>query len=60
MRPFGNGTLTQDVREAEERAAGHAADAVHAPLSAPTAGAPLPGPAQGRHWSPSAAPASAP
>ncbi|WP_405534230.1 rhodanese-like domain-containing protein [Streptomyces sp. NBC_00075] len=37
-----------DVREAEEWAAGHAVDAVHAPLSALTAGASLPGAAQGR------------
>nr|WP_286260424.1 rhodanese-like domain-containing protein [Streptomyces graminofaciens] len=37
-----------DVREAEEWAAGHAPVAVHAPLSALAAGAPLPGPAHGR------------
>ncbi|WP_343242807.1 rhodanese-like domain-containing protein [Streptomyces sp. SID12501] len=37
-----------DVREAEEWAAGHAIGAVHAPLSALTAGASLPGSAQGR------------
>ncbi|MFF3378854.1 rhodanese-like domain-containing protein [Streptomyces sp. NPDC002680] len=36
-----------DVREAEEWAAGHAAGAVHAPLSSLTAGASLPGAAQG-------------
>ncbi|WP_232838652.1 MBL fold metallo-hydrolase [Streptomyces geranii] len=44
-----NGTaVLLDVREAEEWAAGHAADAVHAPLSALTAGAALPGPARDR------------
>ncbi|MGW3652784.1 MBL fold metallo-hydrolase [Streptomyces sp. NPDC000878] len=37
-----------DVREAEEWTAGHAVGALHAPLSALRAGAPLPGSAQGR------------
>ncbi|WTJ96675.1 rhodanese-like domain-containing protein [Streptomyces sp. NBC_01537] len=37
-----------DVREAEEWAEGHAAGAVHAPLSALAAGKPLPEAARGR------------
>lgn len=42
------GAVLLDVREPEEWAAGHALGAVHAPLSALTAGAPLPQGLQGR------------
>ncbi|MFD8377922.1 rhodanese-like domain-containing protein [Streptomyces sp. NPDC059679] len=45
---MGGDAVLLDVREPEEWAAGHAPGAVHAPLSALTAGAPLPQGLQGR------------
>ncbi|MEU2761401.1 rhodanese-like domain-containing protein [Streptomyces sp. NPDC007027] len=43
-----HGAVLLDVRETPEWKAGHAPDAVHAPLTALAAGGPLPAAAQGR------------